>query len=301
MTATAPAAPHVYPEVRQLLADPTMSSSTPGEEFAQAAAYDGGAHDVNVPFRAYLPASFPLFAERPRYTVRHLLKVATIRDGEAPYVFERQPEEEDRDESGTTYDAALEADFVPALGHAELADVAVDVPIPDGLLAHPRLLAAFIDYRVLVRAGTRENQVLLHGESGIPGLLGLPGRRVMRRSGRPVDHLVEAAAFVEETGGSCDGIVAHNTVYWDALESGLLSRLGEIGVRIARTRMIPQDQVLLGDFRAAATLMDPGGSSLTLRRGAGPRGGDVIEARSRVGLAVHLPQHFVVVDCGTHG
>ena len=50
---------------------------------------------------------------------------------------------------------ALEADFVPALGQAQLADVAVDVPIPDGLLAHPRLLAAFIDYRVLVRAGQR--------------------------------------------------------------------------------------------------------------------------------------------------
>lgn len=300
MTTTAPS--HLRPEVRQLLADPAITDSTPGEEFAQAAVFDGGAEDVTVPFRVYLPASFPLFAERPRYTVRHLLKVATIRDGATPYVSEAQPADEDRATSGTTYEDSLEASFVPALGSARIADVTVRVPIPKGLLAHPRLLAAFVDYRVLVRAGTRENEVLLHGDGdAVQGLLTLPGLRRMRSERSAVDQMIDAAAFVEETGGSCDGIVAHPAVYWHALEAGLLGRLAEAGVRIARTRMIREDQVLFGDFRAAATLLDPAMSSLTLRRSTGPDGVDVIEASSRVGLAVHLPQHFVLVDTGASG
>jgi len=293
MTTTAPA----HREVRQLLADPSITGSTPGQEFAQAAVLEGGSDDVTVPFRVYLPSAFPLFAERPRYTVRHLLKTATIREGAAPFVSEAQPPRADDAPSGVTYATSFEAAFVPSLQNAELADVTVDVPIPKGLLAHPRLLGAFVDYRVLVRAGTCENEALLRGSgSAITGLLDLPGLRRTTTRGRPVDALLDAAAQVEETGGSCDGIVAHPAVYWQAVESGLLARLAQAGVRIARTRMIAQDQVLLGDFRAAATLLDPGDSALTLRRGAGPDGGDVIRARSRVGLAVHLPQHFVLVS-----
>lgn len=292
MTSTAPA----HREVRQLLADPSITNSTPGQEFAQAAVLDGADQDVTVPFRVYLPASFPLFAERPRYTVRHLLKTATIRDEEAPFVAEAQPPA-DVTPSGVTYATSLETAFVPSLEFGRLTDVMVSVPIPKGLLAHPRLLAAFVDYRVLVRAGTCENEALLHGSGdAIQGLLNLKGMRRMQTDRPIMEVLLEAAALVEETGGSCDGIVAHPIVYWKALQCGELERLSQIGVRIARTRMIAHDQVLLGDFRAAATLLDPGVSSLTLRRGTGPDGTDVIEARSRVGLAVHLPQHFLLIE-----
>jgi hypothetical protein len=281
-------------QAHQLLADPAMTESSPGEEFAQAAKLSSGGA-VTVPFRGYLPAAFPLFAKRPRYTVRHLLKMATVRDEKQPYVHEPQPPDEKRRVSGTTLESSLESAFLPTLGMSGLTEISVSVTVPPGLLEHPRLLAAFIDYRVLVRLGTRENQVLLHGDDAgiVPGLLSLPGIRRVHVEKEPVALLTEAAAAVEETGGSCDGIVAHTAVYWQAVESGLLGRLAEAGVRIARTRMIPKDQVLLGDFRAAATFLDPGVSTLSLHRGAGQ---DTIEARSRLGLAVHLPQHFVLLE-----
>lgn len=284
-------------QTRQLLADPAMTESTPGSEFAQAAALGGG-DDVTVTFRAYLPTAFPLFAERPRYTVRQLMKMATIRDGNAHYVHEPRPERGRRELSGTTFDTTPEAQFQLKLGEARLTDIGVSLPVPPGLLEHPRLLASFIDYRLLVRFGTTENQVLLRGsdDGAVPGLLELPDLRRVTTERAPVDLLTQAAALVEETGGSCDGIVAHTAVYWQAVESGLLGRLSEAGVRISRTRMIPKNQVLLGDFRAATTFLDPGVAELRLRRGAAPDGGDLLEATSRMGLAVHLPQHFVLLE-----
>lgn len=284
-------------QTRQLLADPAITQSTPGEEFAQAAALSSAQRDIVVPFRAYLPAAFPLFAHRPRFTVRHLLKMATVRDEDVPFIHEPLPEDVDREVSGTTLESALESAFQPTLRYAKLTDISVTVPVPDQLLKSPRLLAAFVDYRLLVRFGTRENEVLLHGDGhgAVPGLLSLPGMRSIRTGQDAVDILTSAATIVEETGGSCDGIVAHTAVYWQAVETGLLAKLAEAGIRIARTRMIPRDRVLLGDFRAAATFLDPGVSALILHRGAAADGGDTIEARSRMGLAVHLPQHFVLV------
>ncbi|MEU7479870.1 family 3 encapsulin nanocompartment shell protein [Lentzea sp. NPDC042327] len=285
-------------QMRQLLADPAMTESSPGSEFAQAAAFGNRAEDVTVTYRGYLPTAFPLFAERPRFTVRQLMKMATVRDGDTPFVREPQPESDRGQRSGVTFDTTPEAGFQPLLDAAKLTDIGVSLPVPAGLLEHPRLLAAFIDFRLIVRFGTTENQVLLRGsdDGAVPGLLELPEARRMTVDCRPVDLLTRAAALVEETGGSCDGIVAHNAVYWQAVESGLLGRLAEAGVRIARTRMIPEHQVLLGDFRAATTFLDPGISHLTLRRGAAPDGGDLLEAGSRMGLAVHLPQHFVLVE-----
>ncbi|MGM1058284.1 family 3 encapsulin nanocompartment shell protein [Saccharothrix sp. Mg75] len=285
-------------QTRQLLADPAMTESTPGSEFAQAAALGNGDEDVTVTFRAYLPTAFPLFAERPRYTVRQLMKMATIRDGAVNFVYEPQPDEQQGKASGTTFDTTPESAFKPTLGQAPLTDIGVTLPVPPGLLDHPRLLASFIDFRLLVRFGTTENQVLLRGsdDGAVPGLLELPDARRVEVDRKPVEVLTEAAALVEETGGSCDGIVAHTAVYWEAVQSGLLGRLAEAGVRISRTRMIPRHQVLLGDFRAATTFLDPGVAYLKLHRGGAPDGGDLLEANSRMGLAVHLPQHFVLLE-----
>ncbi|HEV2783349.1 MAG TPA: family 3 encapsulin nanocompartment shell protein [Actinophytocola sp.] len=283
---------------RQVLADPSMTHSTPGEEFAQAAALSSNERDIVVPFRAYLPEAFPLFAHRPRFTVRHLMKMATVRDEDIPYIREPQPDTDDHIVSGTTFETTPESSLQPTLECAQLTDISVAVPVPARLLNSPRLLAAFIDYRLLVRFGTRENQILLHGDKrgAVPGLLTLSGMRSVRTGKDAVDVLASASAIVEETGGSCDGIVAHTAVYWQAVESGLLHKLTEAGIRIARTRMIPRDCVLLGDFRAAVTFLDPGVSALILHRRTEQDGTDTLEARSRMGLAVHLPQHFVLVE-----
>lgn len=266
---------------------------TPGAEFASALAGGDARGDVVVPFRKHLPAAFPLFASRPRYPVRHLLKTAKVADAPATFVYE--PPKGQLSGSGVSYATTPEAAFAPRLSETPLTDLTATVPLPAGLLDHPDLLAPFIDFRVLVRLSVVENQSLLHGtaDGAITGLLNLPGTRHTDSPDGLEAAVIEAAAEVEETGGSCDGIVAHPFVYWEMVRTGLLSRLQVAGITVSRTRMIPRDTLLLGDFMAAFTLLLPDVASIALRRGAGQ---DTIEATTRIGLAVHLPQHLMTLS-----
>ncbi|MGV9255369.1 family 3 encapsulin nanocompartment shell protein [Streptomyces sp. NPDC003697] len=290
----APASSAVQQGVRINLADPSLDERSPGEEFAWSVRGAAADEDRVIPFRAHLPAVFPLFATRPRYAVRHLLKTASVGDAPVPFVHEPATH---LAASGTSYSTTPEGSFTSRLQHAELTDLKVRVPLPAGLLDEPALLASFIDYRVLVRLSVVENQTLLHGsdDKAITGLLDLPGMRHGALGDDAYASITEAAAQVEETGGSCDGIVVHPFTYWELVRAGVLGQLGAAGITVSRTRMIPRGQVLLGDFRAAVTLLVPGVASLALLRGQGPDGSDVVEATSRVGLAVHLPQHFLLL------
>ena len=281
---------------RQTLADPALTRRSPGEEFAWAVS-QAQDEDVTVPISVHLTAAFPLFATRPRYTVRHLLKVATVTDRTLAYVREAPA---DRADAGNSYEQTPESSFAPTVDAAELTEVSVRVPIPSGLREQPALLAAFVDYRVLVRLGVVENESLLHGtpDGRVAGLLNLLELRRGRLTGELGAALTAGAALVEETGGSCDGITVHPTLYWRLVRDGMLGRLAEAGIRVARTRMMPHHAALLGDYRAALTLLDPGRSTLALLRKAGPGGEDLVEACTTVGLAVHLPQHFVLLTGG---
>jgi hypothetical protein len=282
---------------------PTMAGRTPGEELARTLGEEAGADrfgETIVELPLSLPTTFPFFVDRPRYTVRHLLGTTDVADGdEIPYVQE-PADAQATSRSGVSYAGSLEAAFRPRVERAPLTWVTVTVPVPDKLTAYPDLLARYVDRRVVVRVGTLENEILLHGsaDAAIPGLLTVPGRRVVQGSGPLDTALTRAAALVEETGGSCDGIVVHPVVYWAMVESGQLARFNQVGVRVSRTRMIPRGQALLADFRAVATLLDPARSRLVFRRAAGPGEDDVIEASHRLGLAVHLPQHLVLLDLG---
>lgn len=87
LAATADSA--VQQGVQIQLADPALATRSPGEEFAWSVRAAGQDQDHEVPFRAHLPAVFPLFATRPRYAVRHLLKTASV--GDAPVTFVHEP------------------------------------------------------------------------------------------------------------------------------------------------------------------------------------------------------------------
>jgi hypothetical protein len=280
---------------------------SPGRELVRALAEAPDASaDLALDLPVTLTTTFPFFATRPRYTVRHLLGTRSVEGGDDRATFVTEPVRADTPaESGTSYTASPEAAFEPVLADARLTDVRVTVPLPAGLVDHPELLAAHVDRRVVVRLCTAENEVLLHGsaDGAVPGLLKARGHRTARGRGRIADDVAWAAAMVEETGGSCDGIVVHPDVYWALALDGRLVHLNAAGVRVSRTRMIARHQALFADFRAVATLLDPSSSRLVLRRGSrggngAGRGVDTIEASCRVGLAVHLPQHLVLVDLG---
>jgi hypothetical protein len=277
----------------EALAEHAPAERTPGEEFAAAVRESGAREELVVPFDLHLPAAFPLFASRPRYPVRHLLKTAPVRGTRAPYVYE--PAGGKPSTSGTSYDTTPESAFVPRIEEGTLTDLTANVPVPDSLLDRPELLAPFVDFRVLVRLSVVENQALLNGtaDGAITGLLKLPGTRDVSSSLGLEDAVTEAAAEVEETGGSCDGIVAHPYTYWEMVRTGLLGRLQAAGITVSRTRMISRDRLLLGDFRAALTLLLPNVGSIALRSEVD---GLLIAATTRVGLAVHLPQHLMTLS-----
>lgn len=283
-----------------LIDDPALRVRSPGEELAIAVARAAGG-DAAVRLRAPLTTLFPLASTRPRPTVREQAKGGTVTDRTLRYVREHRDTGRDT-ERGTRYDATPEAVFRPAVAKAELTEISVAVPVPADLCADPALLARFVDHRVIVRLCTVENEVLLHGsgDGAIPGLLRLDGlrrRAAPRRdaqAGAVMDALMSGCAEVEEMGGSCDGLVMHPALYWRLVGGGALPSLDAAGLRITRTRMIERDRVLLGDFRAGITLLDGEESTLALRRPAGD-GDATISAAMRLGLAVHLPQHFLLL------
>src|SRR5438094_974109 len=77
--------------------------------------------------------------------------------------------------------------------------------------------------------------------------------------------------------------------WWPLLAAGgFLGELAEAGVRINRTRMMPVASALVGDFGAAATVMDRRTS--TVRFAGEPDAAQpTVIGEVREGLAVYLP------------
>lgn len=240
-----------------------------------------------------LTTRFPLMPTRQRPTVREQLKVASVTAGPLRFVREERAESLPVT-AGDRYSDTPEAGFLPRLAEAGLTGLSVRVAIPEEICTDPAMLARFVDHRVIVRLCTLENEVLLHGSADnvITGLLRLEGlRKFGHAGGLSLAGLLAAAADVEEMGGSCDGLVMHPRAYWQLVAEGALPALAAAGLCLTRTRMIPPDEVLLGDFHAGATVLDAPASTLALTHGGG---GAQVEAHMRIGLAVQLPQHFLL-------
>lgn len=262
-----------------LLDDPELTRRSPGEELALSfSRYGSGAA---VELRASISDLFPPARHRPRYTVRHLLKKAVADSDEVTVYREHAADIK----PGV---AAPEWDFEVSATTVKMRTICASVPVPPEILADPAALAAFVDFRLLVRLGTVENDELLNGEGG---LLRTPGLRSHEPTGSLADRLLETTALCEWYGGSADGIVLHPDDWWQLVTDGLLERLAAQGVKVGRTRMIPASSALVGDFTAGATLLDRRSSTIRLTDG-------VLTAEIREGLAVHLPGHFVLTALG---
>jgi hypothetical protein len=284
-----------------LLDDPELTRRSPGEEFALAYARMGD--EAAVELRAAITERFPPSRRRPRYTVRRLLRRAVVGVGVGELTFAR--ETLDGGGQATTggvqaagFASMPEASFRVGVASARVQTIPASVRVPDEVLADPAALAVFVDFRLLVRLGTVENDVLLNGDGGggIVGLCRTPGLRHAEPRDTVTRMLLAAAAQCESHGGSADGMVVHPDDWWPLLgDSDLLGRLADAGVRVSRTRMIPAGSALVGDFTAGATLLDQRRSVIRLARPEErPGPGRWLVAAVREGLAVHLPGHFVL-------
>ena len=265
---------------------------SPGQLFAAAFAEQGKAARIDLPIT--ITEAFPGFARRPRLAVRNLFKVVKTSEPSASYWFETHPargtsavhEEQLRSEAGFAFHA----------GTAQLSPITAWVQVPPPLLDDRAALASFLDFRLLVRLGTAENQMLTLGRGGV---LEAPGIRRLPPGPDPVASLLAACNHVELMGGSADGIMMNTTDYYRYLapRQDILSGLATLGIRIARTRMVSAGTIIIGDFFAGATIFDSGRSTIAFGRppdGTFARDGIAVCAEIRTALAIHLPTHFFV-------
>lgn len=278
--------------------DPAL---TPGQAFHRAYAADPDA--ARVSFDYTITEAFMPTKERPRVTVRNLLTVRPVRDDVTRFWQETRPARSHPD--GVT-EARLrqEATFRSGLAEAGLHPVRAWVRIPPGLADDPAGFAEFVDYRLLVRLATAENQALTLGEHGLlnhPGLTRLPYR------GDFVQGVLAACNEIEQNGATAHAMIVNPYDWWYSMlgRSGLLADLAANGTLISRTRMLAPGHALVGDFAVAARLLDGGRSEIRVEEppaGTFAEPGPAVCAEIWEGLAVHLPTHFFhvvpVVDEG---
>jgi len=276
---------------------PTTEHRTPGEAFADA--YRAQGASARVEFDTTITDEFPGFKRRPRLAMRALFKIVGTRQAEVKYWFEGHPAPGTR----AVRDERLrpESGFEFQHGAAALKPTAAWVQVPRPLLDDPAGLATFVDFRLLQRLGTAENQALALGRGGdqLRGLLETPGIRRLPAASDPISSLLFACDHVELMGGSADGIVMSTTDYYRYLfqRQDVLSGLANLGIRIVRTRMIAPGAAIVGDFFAGATIYDSGRSSIAFERppeDVFARDGLAVRGEIRTALAVHLPTHFFV-------
>jgi hypothetical protein len=226
-------------------------------------------------------------------TVRNLLRQRPAGEENVRFWNESRP---DPVEAGTVHESGLrrEAAFRFGMAQARLHPIRAWVQVPDALAADPEALAAFIDFRLLVRLATAENQALTIGPGGLlthPDIVKLPYR------GDYLQGLLQACDEIEQTGATAHAMIVNpHDFYFHLLGRGsLLADLSRNGTLISRTRMVRQGCALVGDFAMAARLLDGGRSVIRVAEpppGTFATPGTAVCAEVWEGLAVHLPTHF---------
>jgi hypothetical protein len=269
---------------------------SPGQAFARAYAADPRSAEVSFDYsitEAHEPTK-----DRPRLTVRNLLKIRTVEQDSVRFWTESPPDPgEARAVSGS--DVRREAAFRFGMGEAAVHPIRAWVQIPDGLVDDPDAFASFIDYRLLVRLATAENMALTNGPYG---LLNHPEiARFPYDDGDYVTAVLGACDQIEQSGATPHAMIINPYDYYHRLvgRNGLLADLATgNGMKISRVRWIGAGSALVGDISVAARLLDARRSVIRVAEpppGTFARPGVAVCAEVHEGVAVHLPTLFSLV------
>lgn len=273
---------------------------SPGTLFAQAYAEHGDAAKVTFDFtitEAFLPTK-----DRPRVTVRNLLRQRAAGMEPVRIWAESRPEAHQADAVSESK-LRREAAFHFGTAEFQVSPIRAWVRIPEGLASDVEELARFLDYRLLVRLATAENQALTIGEHGLlrhPGLATLPYDTATGYVG----GVLAACDEIEQTGATAHAMVVNPVDYYTHMvgAGSLLADLTRNGTKISRTRMVDPGCALVGDFAVAVELLDGGRSEIGIAEppeGTFAEPGPAVYAEVYEGVAVHLPTHFFhVVPAG---
>lgn len=272
-------------------ASQVQEAPSSGEQFARAFREQGASTEVRFDFT--ITEAFKPTLERPRLMVSQLFKKRLVDQEVNRYWTESRPPKE---EAAKIVEGQLrqEATFRFGMNEATIRPINAWVQIPEGLEKDERGLAEFIDYRLLVRLATAENQALTFGPHG---LLNHPGVTQVPYDGDYLRGVMEAANLIEQNGATAHAMIVNPVDYYHRMmgEGGILEDLARNGTKIVRTRMVAPGCALLGDFAVAARILHTGKS--VIRVGTPPKGtfasdGLAVCAEIYEGLAVHLPTHF---------
>ncbi|TKC90307.1 phage major capsid protein [Trinickia terrae] len=273
------------------IAADTVDQLSSGEVFARAFLEHGP--NTEVHFDYTITEAFKPTQDRPRLMVSQLFKKRRIEEPTSRFWSESRPS---KDQASGIFEGALrqEATFRFGTSEASVRPITAWVQIPEALFKDERALAEFIDYRLLVRLATAENQALTLGPHG---LLNCPGVTELKYSGGYVDGVMAACNEIEQNGATAHAMIVNPVDYYHLMmgKGTLLADLKGNGTLIVRTRMVAPGCALVGDFAVAARLLHWGRS--VIRVGTPPEGtfasdGLAVCAEIYEGLAVHLPTHF---------
>ncbi len=271
--------------------DTSTAILSPGEAFAQAFARDGARAEVHFDFT--ITDAFKPTQDRPRLTVRNLFKKRPVSADVTRFWQETRPP---KDQAKAIHEGELrqEATFKFGMGEGRVYPISAWVQIPEELMHDTEGLAVFLDYRLLVRLATAENQALTLGPHG---LLNVPGLTRLPYGGDYVSGIMAACNEIEQNGATAHAMIVNPYDYYNHLvgNRGVLGDLARNGTLITRTRMVARGCALVGDFAVAARLLDAEKS--VIKVGEPPAGtfaapGTAVTAEIYEGLAVHLPTHF---------
>lgn len=262
-----------------------------GEAFARAFVTQGS--NTHVDFDYTITEAFKPTQDRPRLMVSQLFRKRRIDAPTSRFWSESRPP---ASEAAGVFEGALrqEATFRFGTSEAVIRPISAWVQLPEAIATDERAIAEFIDYRLLVRLATAENQALTLGPNG---LLNYPGVTQLKYSGSYIDGVLAACNEIEQNGATAHAMIVNSVDYYHQMlgKGSILADLKANGTLIVRTRMVAPGCALVGDFAVAARLLHTGKS--VIRVGTPPPGtfasdGIAVCAEIYEGIAVHLPTHF---------
>lgn len=230
---------------------------SPGELFVAACATSGT--DTAVEYDYTITDTILSTRRKTRYPVRNMFKIVNLAERPLKYYWYESPPQ-----AGDMEDV-LEAELRPEAAHhfqkhpvPELYPTTAWVQVPPELLEDPETLATFINYRLVIRLCTAENQALTLGPGG---LLNIPAITTIASKGVFSSPLLAACNQIEQMGCTPDGLILNPLDFYKLMGSSrILFDLEENGMIIARTRMVKPGHAIMGDFAQGAMLFDQGKS-----------------------------------------
>jgi hypothetical protein len=267
----------------------------PGARFAQACAAEGS--QACVEYDVTITDSLTSSRRKPRYPARNMLKVVNLsKDPRRFYWHESAPEPAGPqvNEADLRREAANRFHRSPV---PELLPTTAWVQVPQDLWEDTETFESFINYRLIVRLGTAENQTIIRGRGG---LLNIPGITRLTSGGPFGSTLLAACNEAEQMGGTADGLIINPADYYRFMAQGrLMEDLENNGVFIVRTRLVDPGTAIVGDFGHGAMLFDAGRSVIRFAEpppGTFAEPGLALMAEIYERVVVNLPTNFFIVS-----